>query len=833
MTRAPSPPLRPRLAPLLALVAVVVGLVAPAAAQGKKVDASLHTRVVEGRIQLALVLDIAASWHLYHHELGDPNAAGKPTVIELDAPGVSWSAFTWPEPERAVQVGLGMGGPDPTILQHEGTLEVFATGTPGPGVDAEAAARSVVANVSGLTCSEITGLCVPYRAEVDAALDAQAEVWSRFPTAASAGTGARASSGASTKSALPEDAWVSEGHARAALFSDGDDERIRAAIVIDIEDHWHLYHDELGPKDATGLPTTVELEAENVTWERVRFPEPVRYEQLGVGAVDPATGKPRDTWIQGHQGRFVLTVEGDVAAGEAPGLLTARVAGLTCRDGDGGECIPWSVELEEAGPGPAGWLDEVFRAAAASRAEGATAVAVPPRVEGTSGGEDLSLLAFLLLAVGGGLFTLMMPCTYPMIPITISFFTKQADQRDGKVLPLALAYGVGIVLTFVAIGVLVGGVIQQFAAHPITNLLIGMLFTLFGLSLFGLVNLQPPAFLMSAAGKASMRGGYFGVFLMGATLVVTSFTCTAPIVGSLLPLGAAGEDSDLLRVTLGMGVFGLTMAVPFVLLSLLPGRVKAMPQSGQWMNVLKVTLGFVELAAALKFFSNSDLGWNWGFLSREVFLLAWTGIFLVCAMFLFGKIDLKGETGGAIGPGRLVAGLCFVLLGLYSFGGMLGLRLDGIMVAFVPPYSSWSDGIGTLHGGQGTPEHERPILLDDYEGALELARAENKSVLVNFTGFTCVNCRKMELSTFRAPAVAETLASDFVEVRVHYDHPEKAMIKRSDELRSQLVEGSTAAPVYVVLDPSTQRLRARHDGFATEAEFLEFLAAGLPARTGP
>ncbi|MEM7519359.1 MAG: hypothetical protein AAF368_20850, partial [Planctomycetota bacterium] len=180
-----------------------------------------------------------------------------------------------------------------------------------------------------------------------------------------------------------------------------------------------------------------------------------------------------------------------------------------------------------------------------------------------------------------------------------------------------------------------------------------------------------------------------------------------------------------------------TVAIPFVFLSLLPGKVKSMPQSGQWMNVLKVTLGFVELAAALKFLSNSDLAWNWGVISKEFFLVMWLGIFLAAAMFLFGWIDLKGETGGKVGPGRMVAGVCFLLLSLYCGLGVLGAKLDWLMSSFAPPYSSFTSASHFPGGSGGEPaEKPRVIIEDDYEAAVALALAENKQLLVNFTGQT-------------------------------------------------------------------------------------------------
>jgi len=259
---------------------------------------------------------------------------------------------------------------------------------------------------------------------------------------------------------------------------------------------------------------------------------------------------------------------------------------------------------------------------------------------------------------------------------------------------------------------------------------IGTLFVVFSLALFGAIDLQPPAFLMSAAGKASARGGYAGVFLMGATLVVTSFTCTAPFVGSLLSVGAV--DGSLTRLVLGMGTFGLTMAVPFVVLSMVPRKLAAIPKSGEWMHVLKVFLGFVELAAALKFISNADLVWGWGILSRELFLLLWMGIFLIAALFLFGMIRLKGESH-EIGPVRLVGATATVLFSLYCGYGVMGNDLDRVMTAIVPNYS----GRKALGGGGGVTEaRDHVIIRDDYDLARARAKEEGKALLVNFTGHT-------------------------------------------------------------------------------------------------
>ncbi len=353
-----------------------------------------------------------------------------------------------------------------------------------------------------------------------------------------------------------------------------------------------------------------------------------------------------------------------------------------------------------------------------------------------SGAQDLDTMTtweIIAASILAGLFALVMPCTYPMIPITMSFFTKQADQRGGNVLPLALVYGAGIIVIFTVIGAAAAPIIVPFAQHPVTNLVIGIAFLVFGVSLFGLIDLRPPQFLMNTAAKASSKGGLLGVFLMGATLVVTSFTCTAPFVGTLI---AAAAKSGLSSVILGMAVFGLTMAIPFVFLALLPGQLKAMPKSGSWMNSLKVFFGFVEIAAALKFFSNTDLVWHsppW--LPRELFLMLWAAIFLCAALYLFGFVKLKGESGD-IGPGRMLAAVGTFCLAAYFSHGAMGYKLDNfIMIAMEPPKrATWIHGSG---GGGGAAVPAKPVIIeDDYDKALSTAKQQGKKLFVNFTGHT-------------------------------------------------------------------------------------------------
>ena len=537
-----------------------------------------------------------------------------------------------------------------------------------------------------------------------------------------------------------------ETHASATIYAVQEGSDVKLAVLVEIDEGWHLYHGpteaDIGEKGAVGQPTTVEISGAGFAWGDWRWSEPeTKTQDFGDGPVK----------VYEHVEQLRLWLRGVAEPGAKLEDLRVQVKGLTCENGDGGVCTPYDETKSVEGAGVESlWKqfppdltatkaqDYAIRRSTVEPAEvaapTATSTAAAATTDYGSGEtEGQGLWAFLLSAVLWGLFTLLMPCTYPMIPITISFFTKQAAGGKGSTLPLSLVYGAGIVLIFVLIGVVVGPVIIAFATHPATNLVIGGMFLVFALTLFGVMNLNPPAWMMNAAGAASSRGGYLGVFFMGATLVITSFTCTAPFVGTLLSTGAS--QGGVGRIALGMGVFGLTIALPFMALSMVPEKVKALPKGGEWMKTLKVFLGFVEVAAALKFLSNADLVWGWGWLSRELFLFLWTGIFLVAMAYLFGWVRMKDEYGSedeaTVSPKRMVGGFATGLFAMYCLYGGLGHSVDPVMTAIIPNYSS------KIGGGEGPAEQiGHATIKDDFEAAVARAKQEGKLVLVNFTGFT-------------------------------------------------------------------------------------------------
>jgi thiol:disulfide interchange protein DsbD len=356
--------------------------------------------------------------------------------------------------------------------------------------------------------------------------------------------------------------------------------------------------------------------------------------------------------------------------------------------------------------------------------------------DGSAGAASKGLWDLIAAAVAGGILALLMPCTYPLIPITISFFTKQADASRRSVVPLALAYGAGIVAIFTAIGALVGTTlvagedILNIAAGWHLNLVFALLFLAFGLSLLGLYDIRLPSFFDDLAAKASGTHGYVSVFVMGLTLVITSFTCTVPFIGFLLVLAA--KDGEAGRAILAMAVFGLTMAVPFVALSLSPKGFQALPKSGEWMKRLKVTLGIIELGLVLKFVSNVDIAANKFVIYRELFLILWALSFLAAGLYLLGVFDLFARgVRWTLGGGRAAAGLLMLAITAVlaygatgpRLGDVLGTKVGDALESFLPSFKR---------------DYSKAFVAvaEDYEEGVRTATEKDAPVFLHFTGYT-------------------------------------------------------------------------------------------------
>jgi thiol:disulfide interchange protein len=427
------------------------------------------------------------------------------------------------------------------------------------------------------------------------------------------------------------------------------------------------------------------------------------------------------------------------------------------------------------------------------------------------------LLPFMWLAMTMGAVSLATPCVFPMIPITISYFTKNAEKNRAGVLKQALVYSLGIVFTFTVLGIglaaLLGATgINQFAANPWVNLLITLIFFGFAFNLFGFYQIAVPSGILTKLSSAGGGGGYAQTLLMGLTFTLTSFTCTVPFVGTVLVATAQGE---WMWPVLGMLGFSVVFASPFFILALLPGALTALPKSGGWLNSVKVTMGFLEVAAAMKFISNVDLVWHWRFFTREVVLAIWIAIAFLAMLYLLGNFrfphDSPLESLGAI---RMMSATAFLSLAFYLFTGLMGGSL-GELDAFLPPRTS---GALALTGG-GT-SGKALEWQTSREAAFALARRENKPIFIDFTGYTCTNCRWMESNIFPLVAVQNELER-YVRLQLFTDGEGPQYEENQNYQKEQF--GTVALPLYAILDSQGKTIATFPGMTRKPEEFLAFL----------
>jgi thiol:disulfide interchange protein DsbD len=374
----------------------------------------------------------------------------------------------------------------------------------------------------------------------------------------------------------------------------------------------------------------------------------------------------------------------------------------------------------------------------------------------------------------GGLLALLTPCVFPMVPLTVSFFTKRSTDR-AKGIRNALWYGASIVIIYVTIGIILTmmfgpTVLNEMSTDMYFNLLFFVVFVVFALSFFGLFEIELPSSWVNSSDKMADRGGMLGIFFMAFTLALVSFSCTGPIVGTLLVETAKTNAGDALfgllpvRPLVGMFGFGLALALPFALFAMFPGWLNSLPKSGSWMDNVKVTLGFLELALALKFLSTADMVRHWGILKFELFLGLWLIIALGLALYQFGFLPLKGATG-RMNPARMITGLLALAFTAYLGYGLFNYKSLGLLSGIAPP----------VHYNYFRPM-DCPHGLDcfhDFDEGMAEAKRLNKPVLVDFTGYGCVNCRKMEENVWHRPGIYEHLKNNYVLVSLYVDDQER------------------------------------------------------------
>jgi thiol:disulfide interchange protein len=603
---------------------------------------------------------------------------------------------------------------------------------------------------------------------------------------------------------------------------------VRAELTARMEPGWHLYSMAQPPPPiatriglAKGQPFTIDGTIE---------------------APMPASGFDENFEINveyyADEATFILPVRAAASTPPGPQTIVAEAFFQTCNDRF---CMPPKAVKAEA-------IVEVLAAAAASVPApspltgagapsspvggGESAPAKPAVSTPTPPSPDLQAAAirqqpfgsFLWLAVSMGVLALLTPCVFPMVPITVSYFTNHAAGRRGAAVRRALIYSAGIILTFTALGMLIALVLgatslNQFAANPWINILITSIFVAFALNLFGAFELALPSSVVTRLDHLTRREGgseVLGTLLMGFTFTLTSFTCTVPFVGTLLVMAAGGEWQWPL---VGMLAFSTAFASPFFVLALAPQWLSQLPRSGGWMNSVKVVMGFLEVAAAMKFISNVDLVWGWGIFTREVVLATWVGVGVVMTAYILGMFRLSHDTEvERVGAGRLVTALICLTVTVWLLTGLFGRRL-GELDAFLPPATEASAG-GSV---TGSISGELPWIMNDYQGALAQAAREGKRVLIDFTGYTCTNCRWMEANMFPRPDVRREL-EHYVRVRLYTDG-DGDLYRRQQQFQ-QTTFHTIALPFYAILAADGTPLTTFPGLTRDPAEFVAFLRGG-------
>lgn len=424
------------------------------------------------------------------------------------------------------------------------------------------------------------------------------------------------------------------------------------------------------------------------------------------------------------------------------------------------------------------------------------------------------LPSFLALAFGAGLLALLTPCVFPMVPITVSFFAKRKQESPSQGIRDALAYCLGIIGAFTVLGVGTSVLfkatgVRDFANNPWVNIALAILFVVLGINLMGGFEITLPPALANRVQKGTQRAGILGPIFMGLTFTLTSFTCTVAFVGTLL---AAAAQGSVFYPIIGMLAFSTAFALPFFLLALFPQYLARLPRSGSWLVTVKGFMGFIELAAALKFLSNADLAWDRGLLTRPVFLAVWAGLAAVAGLYLLSWLRLPHDEGTRVGWPRRTFGIASLVMSVLFLTGINGAGL-GQLADFLPP---------SPYPGRESSGSNGPTWLHNYEAALAQAKAENRPVLVNFTGVNCTNCRDMEQNVFPRQEVASEL-DNFVRVELFTDR-DRTDDRHNAALLQQLT-GVASLPVYVVLGPDGKVRKVLQDRHSP-AEFTAFLKEG-------
>ncbi|HEY4324485.1 MAG TPA: cytochrome c biogenesis protein CcdA [Mucilaginibacter sp.] len=496
----------------------------------------------------------------------------------------------------------------------------------------------------------------------------------------------------------------------------------------------------------------------------------------------------------------------------------------------------------------------------------AHAKAVTAKAAALSGSETPTTpWAIFIAGFLGGLLAITMPCIYPLLPLTVSFFTKKSGSR-AKGIWHSLLYGLSIIVIYVSLGLIITLIfgpdaLNALATNGIFNIFFFLLLVVFGISFLGAFEINLPSSLANKLDKNADKGGTVGIFFMAATLVVVSFSCTGPLVGSLL--AAAATKGDRMGPAIGMFGFSLALALPFTIFALFPSALKSLPKSGGWLNTIKVVLGFLELGFALKFLSNVDLAYHWNWFDREIFLSLWIALGLLMGLYLIGKIKFEADSDVQ----HLSIPRTFVAIGVFAFviymiPGLWGAPLK-VISGFLPPPATQDFDLTRNDAGSIAPVQQTSIKEKkyedifkrgkhnglnewyDYDQALQVSKELKKPVLIDFTGWNCANCRKMENEIWSDPGVKKRMQNDFVLLELYVD--EKGNLPASEYYNSTFsgkkittIGGknsdyettqfnTNSQPFYVIIDGNGNVLVPPQGANFDVSNYTKFLDSGIKA----
>ena len=620
------------------------------------------------------------------------------------------------------------------------------------------------------------------------------------------------------------------------------DNEYQLVINAYIQEHWHLYSQEL--PEGGALPTVFKFENAGNEYELIGKTS----ESESVTEYDNVF--EMDLTYFSNSATFTQNIK---VTDSSLGSISAKVEYQACDDK---ACIFQTEDFEFIinEDAIADSSNQIAEKDALSDDEEELAVNNPE--------EKRSFWGIFIVAFLSGFAALLTPCVFPMIPMTVSFFTKQSKSRAAGIRN-AIFYGISIVVIYVLLGSLVTLIFGADSLNALStnvwfNIIFFILLVVFAVSFMGAFEIVLPSSWGTKIDSKADKGGLIGIFFMALALAIVSFSCTGPIVGTLL-VEAASKGG--IAPIVGMFGFSLAIALPFGLFAAFPGWLNTLPKSGGWLNTVKVTLGFLELALAFKFLSNADLVLQLHILEREIFLAIWIAIFGMLALYLFGKIRLPHDSKvDHISVGRLITGLVALIFTIYLIPGLWGAPLK-IISGFPPPmqYSESPDGIGASSAGVATFTGSLPegakygphdiVSFHEYEDGLEYAKQNDLPVLIDFTGHACVNCRKMEERVWSEPQILEVLKNDVVLVSLYVD--DKRKLPESEQYVSETtgkeIESignkwsdfqitrykANAQPYYVLIDHNEEKLIAPSAYEPDADEYYNWLKKGIENFTKP